>query len=107
MTEANVTAQALTGEQVVLDTSVEATKPFGFSSGQLVRFTKSRDNGKVARVVGVSDGMLWFRVLPPSGHVDETQLPVRTTSARCQAEYIRQYGWMPIDGEPAGGSPEA
>ena len=94
-----IAATAVTGEPVLLDPSPKACAPFGFGSGECIRFTKSRDNGKVARVVGAADGMLWFRVLPQQelGSVDENQLPVRTTSARCQAEYIRQYGWVKLD----------
>ena len=93
-----VAARALTGEQLSLDASPAATAPFGFHAGQLVRFTKSRDNGKIARVVGAADGMLWFRVIADGA--DEAEIPVRTTSARCQAEYIRQYGWMPLPASP-------
>jgi hypothetical protein len=97
-----VVATTATGDAITLDASHEATAPFGFHAGDHVRFTKSRDNGKVARVVGVCDGMLWFRTLPSdvttlSPEEEEAALPVRTTSARCSAEYIRQYGWVALD----------
>ena len=83
-------AKTTTGDTIVLDTSVEATSPFGFNAGQVVRFMKSRNNGRLAKVRGVASGSLWFSVPPENEEV-------QTTSCTCAAEYVRQYGWMVVE----------
>ncbi|CCW66111.1 unnamed protein product [Phytomonas sp. Hart1] len=70
---------------------------FGFKPGQLVHFTKSIRNGKVALIRGVCDGLLWFSVF---SSIDEAvkeealNVPVDTSSCRVHEEFIRQYGWV-------------
>lgn len=93
-----VIVRTTTDDDIELDTSAKATAAFGFHAGQRVRFTKSRYNGKVALVVGAADGMLWFALLKEGeSAADAAGRRVQTTSSRCQAEYIRQYGWVPVD----------
>ncbi|KAK7197288.1 hypothetical protein NESM_000675500 [Novymonas esmeraldas] len=91
----SVTATTISGDSVTLDTSVE--NGYGFAPGQIVHFTKSLRNGKVALVRGVHEGLLWFAVLPNVAAAtaeDALQAPVHTVSCRGKEELIRQYGWM-------------
>ncbi|CAJ1034744.1 hypothetical protein Q4I32_006887 [Leishmania shawi] len=95
MDEMCVTATTISGETVVLDTS--APNMYGFHPGQIVHFTKSLRNGKVALIRGVSDGLIWFAVLPDvtsAASEEALQAPVSTVSCRVKEELIRQYGWM-------------
>ena len=82
------------GDTVELDTSRAAMSVFGFNAGERVRFTKSRDNQKVALVCGVDgNGMLWFRMASdPDGK--EFKEEVKTVSCRSKFELVRQYGWV-------------
>ncbi|CCW63026.1 unnamed protein product [Phytomonas sp. EM1] len=89
------TAECRTGGNLTFTPS-EGNK-FGFKPGQIVHFTKSLRNGKVALIRGVCDGLLWFSVFPS---VDEAakeealRAPVDSSSCRGYEEFIRQYGWV-------------
>jgi len=78
--------KAHSGEDIVVDTSPEATAVFGFQTGVKVRFTKGRHNQRQALILGVCDGSLWFQFLDEEG--------ARTMSLRCREEYLRQCGWV-------------
>ena len=83
-----------TGDIIRVDTSRDATESFGFHHGDVVRFMKSRDTGKVARVIGACDGVLWFQFQAASGGGFDDK--ARATSCRVSAEFIRQYGWAVV-----------
>lgn len=76
----------------------KATTPgYEFKPGEIVHFSKSLRNGKVALIRGVSDGLLWFSVLSSveeAASPEALSAPVETASCRVKAEYIRQYGWV-------------
>lgn len=90
-----VLLQAKDGNEVLV--TKETTPAYEFKPGEVVHFTKSLRNGKVALIRGMSDGMLWFSVFRS---VEEAvspkalSAPVETSSCRVKAEYIRQYGWV-------------
>lgn len=70
---------------------------YGFVPGQVVHFTKSLRNGKVALIRGSADGLLWFAVFPTVDHALTAQAlkaPVDSASCRAREEFIRQFGWM-------------
>ncbi|CBZ29796.1 conserved hypothetical protein [Leishmania mexicana MHOM/GT/2001/U1103] len=95
MGELSVTATTISGDTIALDMS--ADNVFGFQPGQIVHFTKSLRNGKVALIRGISEGLLWFAVLPDVASAASEQAlhaPVSTVSCRGKEELIRQYGWM-------------
>lgn len=81
--------KTITGDSIQLDVRPESSEIFGVVPGDVVRFTKSRLNGRTALVAGVADGMLWFTL--------DGNAYVQTTSSTCKAEYIRQYGWVTLD----------
>lgn len=90
-----VTVTAKSGEQMTLDASPDTG--FGFKPGQIVHFTKSLRNGKVALIRGQKDGMIWFAVLPnveAAVTKEALDAPVDTASCRAKEELIRQYGWV-------------
>lgn len=90
--QAPPTFVTVSGDPIVVDQSAEACASFGFFAGQHVRFTKSRQNGRIAKIAGVHGGSLWFECVGGDGRV-------QTTSCTCQAEYLRQYGWTVCDEE--------
>ncbi|KAG5494964.1 hypothetical protein JKF63_02016 [Porcisia hertigi] len=94
----SVTATTISGDTITLDTS--ADNIYGFLPGQIVHFTKSLRNGKVALIRGISNGLIWFAVLPDVASASSEgalQAPVHTVSCRGKEELIRQYGWMVDD----------
>lgn len=91
----NVLLQSKDGSQVLV--TKETTPAYEFKPGEIVHFTKSLRNGKVALIRGLSDGMLWFSVfrsVEEAASPDALTAPVETSSCRVKAEYIRQYGWV-------------
>lgn len=86
------------GDVIELDTDRDTG--YGFAPGDIVHFTKSLRNGKVALIRGTHDKLLWFSVHPS---VDEAtqqsalETPVDTVSCRVKAELLRQYGWVVDD----------
>ncbi|KAG5469262.1 hypothetical protein LSCM1_02477 [Leishmania martiniquensis] len=91
----SVMATTISGDTIALD--ISPYNVYGFRPGQIVHFTKSLRNGKVALIRGVSDGLLWFAVLPDAvsaSTAEALQAPVHTVSCRCKEELIRQYGWV-------------
>ncbi|CAC9529242.1 conserved hypothetical protein [Leishmania infantum JPCM5] len=98
MGEVSATATTISGDTIVLDISAENV--YGFQPGQIVHFTKSLRNRKVALIRGISEGLLWFAVLPDVASAASKQAlhaPVSTVSCRGKEELIRQYGWMVDD----------
>lgn len=94
----SVTAVTKSGGEVVLDTSVDTG--YGFRPGNIVHFTKSLRNGKVALIRGTHEGLLWFSVFPDvatASTAEALKAPVDTVSCRGKEELIRQYGWMVDD----------
>ncbi|KAG5468917.1 hypothetical protein GH5_02170 [Leishmania sp. Ghana 2012 LV757] len=94
----SVIATTISGDTIALD--ISAQNVYGFHPGQIVHFTKSLRNGKVALIRGVGDGLIWFAVLPDvaSAATEEAlQAPVHSVSCRCKEELIRQYGWVADD----------
>ena len=95
-----VLATTVSGETIELS---EDTSLFGFPVNTVVRFTKSRYNGKFARVRGVHGGALWFSIFDAENEAagdDALAKPVQTVSCRAKAELIRQYGWAAGDTAP-------
>ncbi|GET91740.1 hypothetical protein, conserved [Leishmania tarentolae] len=95
MGDGPVTGTTISGDTIVFDFTAENI--YGFYPGQIVHFTKSLRNGKVALIRGISDGLLWFAVLPDAASAaseQALQAPVSTVSCRGKEELIRQYGWM-------------
>lgn len=91
----SVTATTISGDAIVLDTSANPT--YGFQPGQIVHFTKSLRNGKVALIRGFNEGLIWFAVfanVAAATGEEALQAPVNTVSCRGKEELIRQYGWM-------------
>ncbi|AAZ11516.1 uncharacterized protein TEOVI_000337600 [Trypanosoma equiperdum] len=88
-------ATTKSGDSILLNVSPDTG--FGFAPGDIVYFSKSRHNGKVALVRGVFEGMLWFSVFPT---VHEASAPealeaaVDTATCRSKEELIRQFGWV-------------
>ncbi|KAG8348891.1 hypothetical protein TRVL_00306 [Trypanosoma vivax] len=89
--------QATTKSGEVLTLDVRPDTGMGFSPGDIVHFCKSRRNGKVALVRGLSEGMLWFSVfstVQEASAPEALQAPVDTATCRSREEFIRQFGWM-------------
>lgn len=83
-----------------VEVTVATTLEYEFKPGQIVHFTKSLRNGKVALIRGISDGLLWFsvfRTVEDAMKDDALNAPIETTSCRVKAELIRQYGWVVDD----------
>lgn len=105
----SVTVSTVSGGPVTLDVSAENT--YGFHPGQIVHFTKSLRNGKVALIRGTNEGLIWFAVFPnvaAAATREALDAPVDTVSCRGKEELIRQYGWMVDDtANPFAQSPAA
>ncbi|ORC91109.1 uncharacterized protein TM35_000061140 [Trypanosoma theileri] len=90
-----VEAISKSGDKILLDTSPETG--LGFAPGDIVHFSKSIRNGKVALIRGKADGLLWFsvfRTVEEAAGVEALQAPVDTASCRAKEEFIRQFGWV-------------
>ena len=90
-----ITVNTVSGGSITLDASAE--NMYDFHPGQIVHFTKSLRNGKVALVRGTHDGLIWFAVfntVADAATKEALNAPVDTVSCRGKEELIRQYGWM-------------
>nr|CCC90710.1 unnamed protein product [Trypanosoma congolense IL3000] len=88
-------ATTKSGDTIELDVTRETG--FGFSPGDIVYFSKSRHNGKVALVRGVFEGMLWYSVFPTlqeAAAPEALSAAVDTATCRSKEELIRQFGWV-------------
>ncbi|KPI86884.1 hypothetical protein ABL78_4074 [Leptomonas seymouri] len=104
----SVTVNTVSGSPITLDVSNQNV--YGFYPGQIVHFTKSLRNGKVALIRGTKDGMLWFSVFPNAAAAatqEAIDAPVDTVSCRGKEELIRQYGWMVDDAVNPFAQPQA
>lgn len=94
----SVTVNTVSGGPITLDASAE--NMYGFQPGQIVHFTKSLRNGKVALIRGTHEGLIWFSVfhnVADAATKEAIDAPVDTVSCRGKEELIRQYGWMVDD----------
>eukprot|EP00796_Vickermania_ingenoplastis_P004149 gene4149-2991_t len=90
-----VTLQAKDGSSI--EVALTTTPEYEFKPGEVVHFSKSLRNGKVALIRGINDGLLWFSVFPTADEAlkqEALSAPVETASCRVKAEFIRQYGWV-------------
>ncbi|EAN85783.1 hypothetical protein C3747_143g655c [Trypanosoma cruzi] len=88
-------ATTKSGDKITLDTTHDTG--FGFHPGEIVHFTKSLRNGKLALIRGVADGLLWFsvfRTVEEAEAAEALRAPVDTASCRAKEEFIRQFGWV-------------
>lgn len=93
-----VTATGKDGSDMQL--TIATTPEFEFKPGEIVHFSKSLRNGKVALIRGLADGLLWFSVFATKQEAlqeSAVAAPVEATSCRVKAEFIRQYGWVVDD----------
>jgi hypothetical protein len=94
----SITVNTVSGGPITLDAG--ADNVYGFYPGQIVHFTKSLRNGKVALIRGTHEGLIWFAVFPnvaAAATKEALDAPVDTVSCRGKEELIRQYGWMVDD----------
>ncbi|RNF20906.1 uncharacterized protein Tco025E_03611 [Trypanosoma conorhini] len=88
-------ATTKSGNTITLDTTHDTG--FGFRPGDIVHFSKSLRNGKVALIRGRADGLLWFSVFRTVEEAEAPaalQAPVDTASCRAKEEFLRQFGWV-------------
>ncbi|KEG05878.1 hypothetical protein DQ04_17641010 [Trypanosoma grayi] len=92
-----MTVEATTKSGDTLQLDVAQDTGFGFSPGEIVHFSKSLRNGKVALIRGKADGLLWFSVFSTAEEAaapEALRAPVDTASCRAREEFIRQFGWV-------------
>ncbi|EPY40152.1 hypothetical protein AGDE_03776 [Angomonas deanei] len=93
----SATVETKSGDTISVNTEDSS---YGFKAGQIVHFTKSLRNGKVALVRGTNEGLLWFSVFPTAAEAaaeEALKAPVDSFSCRGKEEVIRQYGWVVDD----------
>lgn len=99
-TETPATIKVVSKDGYEMEIVRGTTPQFEFKPGDIVHFSKSLRNGKVALIRGVGDGLLWFSVFPTVAEAIKPEAlaaPVESSSCRVKAEYIRQYGWAVDD----------